>query len=82
MAITFSYIFGSVSSLIMGTGMSLVIGVGGGNTFTSILLGIIIGLIGIAMVSVNYSIYKKILASSKRKYKDRIKKLSNELLNK
>ena len=45
-------------------------------------VGIIIGLIGIAMVSVNYSIYKKILASSKRKYKDRIEKLSNELLNK
>ena len=81
-AMTFAYIFGTVSSLIMGAGMSLAMGVIGGNTFNSVLVGIIIGVVGIARVSVNYSIYKKILASSKRKYKDRIEKLSHELLNK
>ena len=45
-------------------------------------LGIVIGLIGIAMVSGNYFIYEKLLEKGKRKYAEQIKSLSNELLNK
>ena len=41
----------------------------------------VIGLLGIAMVSINYFIYKKILNKDKAKYKDQIIKLSDELLN-
>ena len=76
---TFAYIFGSISSLIMGTGMSFAMGVIGDNTFNSVLIGIIIGLVGIAGVSVNYPIYKKILAKSKEKYASDIIKLAKEI---
>ncbi len=80
-AMTFSYIFGSVSSLIMGGGMSLAMGVIGGNTFNSVLVGIIIGLVGIAGISVNYPIYKALLNKNKNKYRDDILRLSQEIID-
>ena len=78
-ATVFAYVFGSVGALVLGLGMCIAMQVILADLMA---LGIVIGLIGIAMISVNYSIYQKMLASSKRKYKDRIEKLSNELLNK
>ena len=75
----FAYTFGVVSSLVMGSGMSLAMGVIGGNTFTSILVGIIIGLVGIAGVSVNYPIYKVLLNKGKNKYGSDIIKLAKEI---
>jgi hypothetical protein len=56
----FAYTFGIVSSLILGTGMSFAMGVIGGNTLTTMIIGIIIGLVGILGVSINYFIYKKL----------------------
>ena len=61
----FTYTFGIVSSLILGTGMSLAMGVIGGGTNLMMALGVVIGCVGIVGVSVNYSIYKKILTKSK-----------------
>ena len=61
----FTYTFGIISSLVLGTGMSLAMGVIGGATPLMIALGIVIGCVGIVVVSVNYSIYKKILTKSK-----------------
>ena len=75
----FAYVFGSIGALVLGFGMCIAMQVILADLMVA---GIIIGLIGIAMVSVNYSIYNKMLTNSKRKYKDRIEKLSNELLNK
>jgi hypothetical protein len=75
----FAYTFGSISSLVLGTGMSLAMGVIGGGTPLMIALGIIIGCVGIAGISVNYALYKKILASSKNKYASDIIKLANEI---
>jgi hypothetical protein len=77
----FTYTFGIVSSLILGTGMSLAMGVIGGATPLMIAVGIVIGCVGIAGVSVNYPIYKKILAKSKAKYATDIIKLANEIAN-
>lgn len=77
----FAYTFGVISSLILGTGMSLAMGVIGGNTILTMALGIIIGCVGIAGVSVNYMFYKKILAKSKNKYASDIIKLANEIAN-
>ena len=77
----FAYTFGVISSLILGTGMSLAMGVIGGNTILTMALGIIIGCVGIAGVSVNYMLYKKILAKSKNKYASDIIKLANEIAN-
>ena len=75
----FALVFGIISSLVMGTGMSFAMGVIGGNTFTSVLVGIIIGLVGIAGVSVNYPIYKKLLNKGKNKYGSDIIRLAKEI---
>lgn len=83
-ASVFAYIFGSISSVIMGCGMSLVmtdIGTTLGLTDTMI-PGIVIGVVGMLMAIINYPIYKGILNSRKKKYASRILKLSDELMNK
>ena len=49
-----------------------------GNLFV---LGIVVGVVGIAMVSVNYFLYQAILKARKKKYADRILKMSAGLLN-
>ncbi|MBE7032586.1 MAG: dihydropteridine reductase, partial [Ruminococcaceae bacterium] len=59
----FAYIFGSISAIIMGCGMSLVMTdiaetVGIQNPM---LYGIIIGVVGLFMAIINYPIYKGIL---------------------
>ena len=78
----FGYVFGSISAIIMGAGMSLVmtdIGqqLGISNTMP---LGIVVGIIGMFMAIVNYPIYKSILSSRKEKYADRILELSEKLM--
>lgn len=76
-ALTFALVFGILGSLIMGFGMCLAMEV----IFPGLMwLGIVIGVVGIAMVSVNYLIYKKLLAKGKAKYATQIKALSDELL--
>ena len=76
----FAYTFGIISSLVLGTGMSLAMGVIGSGGLM-IALGIVIGLVGILGVSINYPIYKKILSNSKNKYASDIIKLANEIAN-
>lgn len=71
----FAYSFGIISSLILGVGMCLSMGVIG----KSVALGIFIGIVGIFDVSVNYPIYKKILKNSKDKYSYDIIKLASEI---
>ena len=78
-----AYIFGSVSAIIMGAGMSLVmtdIGtiLGIGNTM---LIGTAIGIVGLAMALLTYPIYKGILGSRKKKYGAQILELSDKLMN-
>ena len=78
----FAYVFGSISAIIMGSGMSLVmtdIGTQFGMTETMV-PGIVIGVIGMVMAIANYPMYKKILASRRKKYADKIIALSDELM--
>ena len=78
----FAYIFGTISAIIMGCGMSLVmtdIGAQLGMTET-MLPGIIIGIVGLALAIINYPIYKGILSARKKKYADRIITLSDKLM--
>ena len=77
----FAFTFGIISSLILGTGMSLAMSVIGNGSIGSIALGIVIGCIGIAGACVNYPIYKKIMQSSKNKYASDILKLAQEIAN-
>ena len=74
----FAYTFGVIGSLILGFGMCVAMGIILQGLFA---LGIVVGLVGIAMVSVNYFIYKKLLMINKQKYAEDIKNLSNEILN-
>lgn len=78
----FTYIFGSISAIIMGSGMSLVMtdigtSIGMKNTM---LYGIIIGTIGLSLAIVNYPIYKGIRGSRRKKYADKILALSDKIM--
>ncbi len=80
----FAYIFGSFSAIIMGAGMSLVmtpIAEQLGFTFDPMVPGIIIGVVGLVLASVNYPIYKGILGSRKKKFGAKILELSNQIMN-
>ena len=78
----FGYAFGSVSAIVMGTGMSLVmtdIGAILGMTSTMI-PGIAVGVVGLGMALLTYPIYKRILASRKAKYASEILALSESVM--
>ena len=75
----FAYTFGIVSSLILGTGMSFAMGVIGDNTLTTMIIGIVVGLVGIFGVSMNYFIYKKLINKGKNKYGSDIIRLAKEI---
>ena len=79
----FAYFFGSLSAIIMGAGMSLImtdIGsyLGITNTMT---LGIAIGVVGLFMAIINYPIYRGILNRRKEAYSAEIISLSNRIIN-
>jgi len=80
----FAYTFGSISAIIMGSGMSLImtdiaskLGIGA----DPLIPGIVIGVVGMAMALVNYPIYKGILVSRKKKYGPEILELSERIIN-
>ena len=74
----FAYTLGTISSLVLGTGMSLAMGVIGGGAL-AMGIGIVVGCLGILGVSVNYPLYKKILTKSKNKYAADIIRLAKEI---
>ena len=77
-ATIFTYTWGIVSSLVLGTGMCLAMQVIG-NSMTHMVLGIVVGIIGMAGCGVNYPIYKKILENGKKKYAYEIVELAREI---
>lgn len=87
-AIRFAYIFGIIGALVLGTGMSFAMNVIESGTYfgfitigeSMMIPGIIIGLIGIFMVSINYPIYKRRLASRKKKFANKIIELSDNIM--
>lgn len=78
----FGYTYGSIGTIVMGAGMSLVmtdIGAMLGMTDT-LLPGIVIGIVGLVMVLTTYPIYKRILNSRKKKYASKIMELSDRIM--
>ncbi len=80
----FSYVFGSISAIVMGTGMSLImtdvaekLGLGS----DSLLPGIVIGILGMAMALINYPIHKRIMSVRKKRYATEIFSLSDKIMN-
>ena len=78
----FAYVYGSLSAVIMGAGMSLVmtdIGTVLGIT-DGLLPGIVTGIVGLVMVLANYPICRKILTSRKKKFAPQIMALSDRIM--
>ena len=83
-ASVFGYVFGSISAIVMGAGMSLVmtdvassLGLG----IDPMLYGIAVGVVGLGMALLTYPIYKGILRCRKKKYGAEILKLSDKIIN-
>ena len=82
-ASVFAYVFGSISAIIMGAGMSLImtdIAETIGLAVDPMLPGIVIGVVGMVMALLNYPIYKGILGSRKKKYGAKILELSDKIM--
>ena len=78
-----AYLYGSLSAMVMGAGMSLVMTevgsmIGMDNTM---LPGIVIGIVGLVMALTTYLIYKKLLNARKKKYAPEIVALSETIMN-
>jgi len=78
----FAYTYGSVSAIVMGSGMSLVMtDIGATIGLASAMVpGIAIGVVGMVMALSTYSIYKKILNKRKKQYAPEILKLSESIM--
>ena len=81
-ATVFTYSVGILSALVFGTGMCLAMGQIGGGTAGSFVLGIIIGVLGLAGMGINYPIYKRMLENGKKKYAFEIMELAREISEK
>lgn len=82
-ATVFAYVFGSISAIIMGAGMSLVMtDIGSIVGMDDVMIpGIVIGVIGMILALVNYPIYKGIMKSRKKKYGAKIIEMSDKIMN-
>ena len=77
-ATIFTYSFGIVSALVFGTGMCLAMQVIGSG-LAGMVLGIVVGIVGLAGCAVNYPIYKKMLEKGKAKYAYEIVELARQI---
>ena len=80
----FAYVFGSISAIVMGAGMSLVMTDIGATIgiMSPLVPGIIIGVLGLGMALLTYPIYNGILNLRKDKYGAEILQLSDKIINK
>lgn len=78
----FAYTFGSISAIVMGAGMSLVMtDIGATIGLASAMVpGIAIGIVGLGMALATYPIYQKMLNARKKKYAPEILKLSEKIM--
>ena len=78
----FGYGYGTVGAIIMGAGMRLVMTDIGAvlGLEDSLVPGIAVGVVGMVMALTTWPIYKKLLASRKKKYASRIMALSERIV--
>lgn len=78
----FGYVYGSVSAVVMGAGMSLVMtNVGAAIGLSGALIpGIAVGIVGMVLALTTYPIYKNMLSSRKRKFAPQILELSEKIM--
>ena len=80
----FAYVFGSVSAIVMGAGMSLVmtdlgVTLGMGGT-AAMVLGIAVGVVGGVLASLAYPVYNAIVKARRKKLAPEIIRLADELM--
>ncbi len=75
----FAYSFGIVMSLVLGASMCLSMGVIGNGTQASFVGGILLGIIGLIGLMLNYPVYRRLLASGKKKYAYEIMELAKDI---
>ena len=75
----FAYTSGIIMTLLLGVGMCLSMKVIGDGSRLCTVLGVVVGVIGIAGVSLNHTIYKKVLENSKKKYSADILALADQI---
>lgn len=75
----FAYTFGTIMTLVFGTGMCLAMKVIGDGSALMTGVGIGVGVFGMAGVAVNYPVYKKLLNRGKAKYGSDIVRLAKEI---
>ena len=78
-ATIFTYTFGIIAALVTGVGMCFSMNVICSGTTTMFVLGVIVGIVGLAGMGINYPIYKKMLAKGKQKYAYEIIELAKEI---
>ena len=80
-ALRWAVIWGTIGTLIMGTGMSLVMTeLGALLGKFGLVIGIAIGLVGIVLVALAYPLYNRILKKERARIAPQILRLSEELL--
>lgn len=82
-AYVFAFVYGSLSAIVMGAGMSLVMTEIGAllGLVNTMVPGIAVGLVGVGMALSTYPIYQRILNSRKKKYAPEVLKLSEKLMH-
>ena len=78
-ATVFTYTLGIVSALVFGVGMCLSMNVIGDGSTAMMIVGIAVGILGMAGMGANFPIYRKILARGKQKYAYEIIVLAREI---
>jgi hypothetical protein len=80
----FGYTFGSVSAVIMGAGMSLVMTelseFFGLSAASAVLVGVIVGIVGGALASLAYPIYTSLVKAKRKRLAPEIIRLADELI--
>lgn len=73
------YTIGIVAALVMGMGMCLSMKVIGDGSTGMFVIGVVLGILGIAVAGINYPLYKKLIARGKEKCAYEIMELAREI---
>lgn len=73
------YTIGIAAALVMGMGMCLSMKVIGDGSTGMFVIGVVLGILGIAAAGINYPLYKKLIARGKEKYAYEIMELAREI---
>lgn len=73
------YTIGIVAALVMGMGMCLSMKVIGDGSTGMFVIGVVLGILGIAAAGINYPLYKKLIVRGKEKYAYEIMELAREI---